>query len=253
MRRFLFILVVLLAAGILFIGLPGIASHSYGPPSTGLSLVQVIQYSAKLIWDDGVLTRPMESDAPEQTFTVHQNETVNSIATDLQASGLVSDASILRDYLIYTGLDSTIQAGSYQLSASMSIIDIAHKMQDATPADVTFVILPGWRLEEIAASLPTSGLNITPEEFIKAASIPPSGFDFPTDGSSKEGFFYPDTYILPRTTPVDQLINTFLRNFSLHLSTNLREGFAHQGLSVYQGVTLASIVEREAVQSEEAP
>jgi UPF0755 protein len=253
MRRFLFVLVVILAAGFLFISLPGIASHSYGPPSTGLSFIQVMQYSGKLIWDDGLLTRPMEPGAPEQTFTVQQNEPVNSIASDLQGAGLISDASILRDYLIYTGLDSTIQAGDYQLSPSMSIIDIAHKMQDATPADVTFVILPGWRMEEIAASLPTSGLNITPDEFIKAASTPPSGFDFPTDGSTMEGFFYPDTYILPRATPVDQLINAFLRNFSLHLSTNLREGFAHQGLSIYQAVTLASIVEREAVQSEEAP
>jgi UPF0755 protein len=135
----------------------------------------------------------------------------------------------------------------------MSIVDIAHRLQDATPADVTFVILPGWRIEEIAVSLPTSGLDVKPEEFIKAALAPHSGYDFLTDSPTVEGFIYPDTYILPRVTQVDELINTLLRNFSLHLTIDLREGFTRQGLSVYQAVTLASIVEREAVQPEEAP
>ncbi len=255
MRRFIFFLVFILVIviGILLIGIPMIAARSYGEPTAGLSPLQAIQYSAKLLWDDGLLTKPIDPGGPEQTFTVQQNEPVSSIANNLQEAGLISDGSILRDYLIYTGLDSTIQAGDYQLSPAMSIVDIAHKMQDATPADVTFVILPGWRMEEIAASLPTSGLDITPDEFMKAVSGPPSGFDFLTGASSSEGFLSPDSYILPRVTTVDPLVNTLLRNFSLHLSIDLREGFARQGLSVYQAVTLASIVQREAVQADEAP
>src|ERR1700690_277997 len=253
MRRFVFLLVVILAIGLLIIGIPGIAARTYGEPAHGLTPLQIIQYSAKLLWDDGLLTRPMGPGAPEQTFTIKQDEPVSSIANNLQEAGLISDASILRDYLVYTGLDDTIQAGEYQFSPAMSIVDIARKMQDATPADVTFVILPGWRMEEVAASLPTSGLDITPDEFIKAASTPPSGFDFLTGASSSEGFLYPDSYILPRVTTVDQLVNTLLRNFSLHLSSDLSEGFARQGLSVYQAVALASIVQREAVNVDEAP
>jgi UPF0755 protein len=253
MRRFVFFLVVILAIGCLFIGIPGMAANTYGRPAAGLNPLQVAQYSAKLLWDDGLLTKPMDASAPEQTFTIQQDETVSSIANDLQQAGLISDASVLRDYLIYTGLDSSIQAGKYQLSPAMSIVDIARKLQDATPADVTFVILPGWRMEEVAASLPTSGLDITPDEFIGNASAHPSGFDFLADASTAEGFLFPDSYILPRVTPVDLLVNTLLRNFYLHLSTALREGFARQGLSVYQAVTLASIVQREAIQPDEAP
>ena len=257
MRRFIsfliLILVIVIVIGFLLLGIPGMAARSYGEPAAGLNPLQIIQYSANLLWDDGLLTRPNDTSGHEQTFTIKQDEPVSSITNNLQETGLISDASILRDYLIYTGLDSSIQAGDYQLSPAMSIIDIAHKLQDATPADVTFVILPGWRREEIAASLPTSGLNITPDEFIKAASMPPSGFDFLTGATSAEGFLYPDSYILPRVTTVNQLVDTLLRNFSLHLSSDLREGFARQGLSVYQAVTLASIMQREAVQADEAP
>ena len=253
MRGILVFLVLILALGVLFIGIPAMAARSYGQPSARLSLLQVVQYSAKLVWEDGLLTRPINPDAPEQSFTVQQDEPVVSVANTLQEAGLIRDASIFRDYLIYTGLDTTIQAGEYKLSPAMSIVDIAHKMQDATPADVTFVILPGWRMEEIAASLSTTGLKISPEEFISAANTPHPGFDFLAGASSAEGFLYPDSYILPRTMTVEPLMESLLRNFTLHLSINLREGFDHQGLSVYQAVTLASIVEREAIHPEEAP
>ncbi len=253
MRRILVFLGFIIVLGFLFAGIPALAARSYGQPAPGLSPMQVVQYSAKLLWDDGLLTRPINPGAPEQAFMVEQNEPIFSIATKLEESGLIRDGSMFRDYLIYTGLDTSIQAGNYKLSPSMSIVDIARKMQDATPADVTFVILPGWRMEEIAASLPTSGLNITPDVFIAKANAPHPGFDALAEASSTEGFLYPDSYILPRATTVDQLVDELVRNFTLHLSSDLREGFTRQGLSVYQAVTLASIVERETMKAEEAP
>jgi UPF0755 protein len=253
MRRLVIFLGLILILGSLFVGIPAMAVRSYGQPAAGLSMLQVVQYSAKLLWDDGLLTKPIDAGAAEQTFTVQQGEPVDSIANRLHAEGLINEASIFRDYLIYTGLDTSIQAGDYKLSRAMSIVDIAHKMQDATPADVNFVILPGWRMEEIAASLQTSGLNVTNDEFIRTVNSPHPGVDFLANAPSVEGFLYPDSYIIPRATTVDQLVDGLLRNFTLHLNINLREGFNRQGLSVYQAVTLASIVEKESMQADEAP
>jgi UPF0755 protein len=116
---------------------------------------------------------------------------------------------------------------------------------------VTFVILPGWRMEEIAASLPTSGLNITPEAFLSAAQNPPQALDFLPDSSTMEGFFLPDSYILPRTSTVDQVLDAAARNFVLHITDDMRAGFAAGGLDIYQAVVLASIVERESIREDE--
>jgi len=118
---------------------------------------------------------------------------------------------------------------------------------------VTFAVLPGWRMEEIAASLPTSGLSITPDAFLAAVRKPRPGFDYLTGVSSAEGFLYPDSYILPRITTADELVEVLVRNFDLHLTSDLRDGFDRQGLTVYQAVTLASIVQREAMHDDEAP
>ena len=241
---------VLALAGI---GVPVLAARSYGPPSPHLGPLQVWQYSASLLWADGLLTKPLAAGAPEVDFEVRPGESVGSICQRLAQAGIARDAWVIRDYLIYTGLDTTVQAGIYRLGASMSAVDLARRMQDATPADVEFVVLPGWRLEEIAASLPTSGLDIEPAAFIAAAARPQAGFDFLAGADTAEGFLYPDSYVLPRTTDVDQLVDALLSNFALHLDAALREGFGAQGLTVYQAVILASVVQRESVHADEAP
>src|SRR3990170_3241001 len=144
-----------------------------------------------------------------------------------------------------------MQAGEYELSAAQSIMDIAAELQDATPHEITFVILPGWRLEEIANSIPSSGLSFSPDDVLDAAYAPKHQLSFLPTSASIEGFLYPDAYTLPRETGVDEFINITTRNFSQQLSPELLTGFSNQGLDVFQAVTLASIVERESVKDEE--
>jgi len=247
------ILVLLCVMMATFIFIPLRAANTYGAPAPSLGVWGVIEYSARVLWHDGNLTNPLDLNGVERVFAISQGESVSSVAERLQSEGLVRSGGAFRDYLIYKGMDVSMQAGNYLLSPSMSIIDIANALQDATPAQVTFVVLPGWRMEEIAASLPTSGLTVTPEEFLAAAASYPIGYEYFRADSTSEGFLFPDTYILSRDTSADLLLETLVRNFGLHLTGDLREGFARQGLDVYQGVTLASIVQREAVMAEEQP
>ena len=225
----------------------------YGPPASSLSFPQRVQYSGLLLWYDGLLTHPLDSNGAEQAFTVEVGESVDAVANHLESVGLIKDAEALRAYMIYAGMDTSMQAGEYKLSTAMSAMDIAHQLQDATPEEVTFVVLPGWRLEEIADSLPTSGLPVTYDEFLSAAKKPPQGYDFLAGAKSIEGFVYPDSYIFSRKISVDEMTHDMLRNFSAHLTLDLKNGFEKQGLTVYQAVTLASMVEREAVKEEEQP
>ncbi|MDP1779529.1 MAG: endolytic transglycosylase MltG, partial [Anaerolineales bacterium] len=246
-----FLIIIILACVFLAFGyIPARASLLYGPPGRGLSISQIIDYSTRLLLHGDQLTMPLNPNTSEQPFSISLGESVSSVALRLQQAGMILDSQVLLDYLIYTGLDLTIQSGDYVLSPALSIIDIARELQDATPADITFVILPGWRMEEIAASLPTSGLDISPEAFISASQTPPQVLGFASP-STMEGFFLPDTYILPRTTMIDQFLDTIARNFAVHITDEMRSGFANQGLSVYQAVILASIVERESIQDDE--
>lgn len=253
MRRLPLILLVLaflFVLGYVFIFIPKQVERNYGPASPRLSLSQYYKYALRLFWHDGLLTAP--SSASSQFFIVQAGESPIAIADRLEATGIILDADAFLDYLVFTGLDTSLQSGNHHFDPNLSIIDVARAMQDASPTDVTFVVLPGWRMEEIAASLPTSGLDATPEAFLSAARTP-ANFPFLDGASTNEGFLLPDVYILPRTTDADALVETLIRNFANHLTPELEAGFSNQGLTVYQAVILASLVERESIVTDEMP
>lgn len=229
---------------------------TFGPASPDLSLIQYIRLSLTLFLNSENLTHPVSSLNLERPFSVAAGESPPGVAAQLESQGLIPDARAFTAFLQYAGLDTTLQAGDYLLSPVMSPLEIARALQDPTPKEVDFAVLDGWRLEEIAALLPTSGLEISPGEFLDAARQPPTGYPFPDElapGQSLEGFLLPGTYRLARESTVSQVLTTLLDNFSVHITPEIEAGFQRQGLSMLQAVTLASIVEREAIQEDEMP
>lgn len=238
------------------ISVPERALQLYGPPSPDLSDRQRWTYALLLVLHEQSLTQAMDETSATQAFEIALGESASSVAQRLVEQGLIPNAEAFRSYLVYTGLDKQLQAGRYTLSAAQTPVQIARSMLDPTPKQVDFRILAGWRVEEIAAALPTSGLNITPDVFLAAARTPPPDFSFlpsPLPTSGLEGFLYPDVYTLPRSLSASELIHILLERFEQEMSAEIQQGFNRQGLTVFQGIILASIVEREAVDESEMP
>ncbi len=233
--------------------IPLAAERMVGPSAESLGFARRLQYSAQMIWYEPYLTSPANPYGMDATFKIGPGEGASEVAYRLAQEGFVPDGAAFRAYLIYSGIETSLQAGEFTLSPALTPLQIAVRLQDATPTQIRFVVLPGWRMEEIAASLPTSGLAITPQAFLTAAQSAPGGFDFLPAGASAEGFFLPDTYVLPRGITAEDLVRTMVGNFALNLRSDLRSGFSRQGLSVYEAVVLASIVQREAVVADEQP
>ncbi len=235
--------------------LPRWAAEQFGQPAPYLTQWDRLTYSVRLLMNRDDLLTPLNATGTERQFEVGLGESVTDITTRLQQQGLVRNAEALRLYLIYAGLDTSVQAGQYTLSPAMNAVQIGYALQDATPAEVTFAILPGWRAEEIAAALPTSGLSITPEEFLDrvhhpAAESLPEGW---AELTSLEGFLFPGSYEVSRDLSLQDLIATFLKQWDGAVNADMRQAFERQGLSLEQAVTLASMVQREAVVAEEQP
>jgi UPF0755 protein len=255
------VLVVFLCAGLMVTGyvlvaIPNQAAEVFGPPSGNLDFLQRVRLSTQLLWRKDVLIAPGNPFGEEQDFQVEWGETLPSITARLQSEGLIPDSAALNMYLRYSGLDTSLQAGKYQLNPSMTPLQIAQELQDATPTEIILTILKGWRLEEIGATLPTSGLEITPEEFQKRARKLPEGYSFLSDAPSNaslEGFLAPGSYVLPRETGTSELITTLLDTFESQLTLEIQKGFTQQDLNIFEGVTLASIVQRESVDEDEMP
>ena len=151
---------------ILIVNLPSKAVAYFGNPQAGLPFTQRLLLSASLLYHSDQLLVPLDPTAEQVPFTIELGESVSSIAQRLSLAGLIQDPESFTNYLVYSGLDSSLQAGEYRLSPASSALEIAWILQDATPGQVIFTILPGWRAEEVARALPTSGLELNPDEFL---------------------------------------------------------------------------------------
>jgi len=248
----------LLLIGIIYIvtSLPRQAYDLYGPASSKLGAFQRVNYSLQLLLNQDKLTKPLDANGNEQLFKVDLGESAAMVAAQLQDRGLIQSSEIFRIYLVYSGLDTGLQAGNYHLSPSSTSIEIARKLQDATPEDVTFRILAGWRIEEIAAALPTSGLSITPDDFLQLAKHYPgiSRLEgMPDQVESLEGLLLPGSYTIKRDATNVSFLNILLQAYNQQVNQDSRNGFKRQNLSLYEAVILASIVQKEAVVEEEQP
>ncbi len=167
---------------------------------------------------------------------------------------VVADGELLCNYMRYRGLDTGIEAGQYVISGALTPRQIAERLQSAAVQQVVLTVLEGWRLEEIAQALPTQGIGFGAREFLQAARYKPEGYAFLADAPQSaglEGFLFPDTYHLDDDTTAQDLVRLMLENFDRRVDGQMRAGFEAQGLNLFQAVTLASIIEREAVVDEE--
>jgi len=231
-------------------------SEKFGPPSPHLTLTQQIIFPLELFFNRSELTTPMNLAGQESLFEIGQGESVSMICLRLEGEGLIEDAELFRSYLVYTGLDRHLQSGRFPLNSTMSPVQIAAELLDATPEDAVVSILPGWRIEEVAVNIASSGLDIPSEVFIHAAYAPSSDYlsVLPIeDISSLEGFLFPNTYAFPRETDLDGTVVGILSMFTQQIDTTLMDGFSRQGLTLYEAVIVASLIEKEAVLDEEKP
>jgi UPF0755 protein len=238
-----------------FTVLPERAEERFGPPAAGLEPLDLRIYAVQLFLNEDALTQPITSAESPQSFTIDLGDSVGVIANRLERVGLIRSADAFRLYVVYAGLDTSVQAGEYELSPNLNAMQIARVLQDATPKEITFVILNGWRAEEIAAALPTSGLEFSEADFLEIVSDPPPGV-FPPGlpvMTHLEGFLHPGSYTLDREASPADAVSAFLTRFDQQVTDDIRAGFERQGLTLQQAVTLASIVQREAVDVEEAP
>lgn len=242
-------------AGIAAGALPD-AVGQLGPASAGLSLPERTYLTASLLFRAGALDRAANPAVGEVQLQVPAGASAKEVVDQLHQAGLVEDPGLMTDYLRYRGLDRGIEAGFLYLSGRMTPRQIALALQSASPNEMMLTVPEGWRAAQIAFELSTVNSGIDADAFLTAAAGRPTNYTFsdqlPTDGGL-EGFLFPDTYRIDPDMSAVELVITMLDNFERRVTPEMRHGFDEQGLTEYQAVTLASIVEREAIIPEERP
>ncbi len=243
------------AGGIYIFGLPG-ATEALGEPAPDLNRMQEISLGLYLLIRQGDLAAQAGDPAVELDLTVEPGQTAGHVIDALSQAGVVHNPELLRLYLRYRGFDRGIEAGRYRLSGSMTIFELASSLQSASAESHMITIPEGWRREQIASYLASEISGFSESAFLDVTASTPKGYSFTGDTpetTSLEGFLFPETYNVDPSGTVEDLIARMLNTFDARVTDELREAFHNQGLSLYDSVILASIVEREAIVAEERP
>lgn len=178
--------------------------------------------------------------------TTHDLRTANCLTTDLLQVGQVL-------YLPPGAAENAPPSEPVVMSANVPA------GSPRTPACVphcTISIRPGWRAEQIAAVIDSTPVGFWGADFLAAisASAAPPPYEFlatKPPGASLEGYLYPGTYELTNETTAEGFRDMLLAAFAAHYSPDMAAAARAHGLTFYQALTLASIIQRESWAYEE--
>ncbi|MCD6550371.1 endolytic transglycosylase MltG [bacterium] len=207
---------------------------------------------------------PLDSNSQEEkVFLIKKGEGVEEIAANLSEDGIIKNRIFFIFYVLLTNHSKDLKAGVYLLKPSMSVEEITDRIVSGKTIEEKITIIEGWNIENIADYFEKEGL-FKKEEFFEIAGYPrvdyskkkdlppPPDFseeyDFLADkpkNISLEGYLFPDTYFIKRNSTPKEIIEMMLSNFNKKLTPDLREEIIRQKKTIFEIVTMASLIEKE--------
>ncbi len=186
------------------------------------------------------------------TVTIVQGETANQIGARLKEEGIIKHEMAFKYYLKTHDVGAKLRAGSYQLSPSMTTEEIVHELLTGVGEMTRFTIPEGYTLRDIADLFEAEDIMTADVFWNLVRTYDISGYDFmegcPNNDHRLEGFLFPDTYFIAKHTAPEKVIGMMLDRFQ-EVWEQMPQN--KSGLSNYDTVILASMVESEAKMDDE--
>ncbi len=176
---------------------------------------------------------------------VYSKSTARSIARSLKEKGIIHFALPFRLLSKAIHADRRLQAGLYRLSQRMSLWEVLSALSQGKSELLSLKVPEGFTTEQIAQEMEKLKAS-TAEEFLKAARDQELLKKLGIHGPSLEGYLFPETYRIPMAASPEALLELMVRQFQDSVGDDFEAKCKVQGLTPYQLVTLASIIEKEA-------
>ncbi len=190
-------------------------------------------------------------------FVVEEGMTVDEIAKKLESAGLIRSHFAFSIYTRLNNARSSLQAGEFQINPSKPVAEIVEVLKEAKAEDLVITFYPGATLRDprsiddakrtdVYTMLMRAGFD---DSAIKNAFT--KSYDHPLfagkpAGTSLEGYIYGETYRFGPDVSVEQILkHTFDVYYDEVKSSGIIETAKQKNLTLYQAITLASIVQRE--------
>ncbi|ADN02025.1 endolytic transglycosylase MltG [Spirochaeta thermophila] len=185
-------------------------------------------------------------------FIVYRGDTGKSVSTRLADQGYIRSALAFELLLYLTNTAHRIRAGGYLLSPSMSLFQVHEKLTSGGETYARITIPEGWTASRIGRLLEREGFG-TEEAFLRLIEDPGLIAELGVDATTLEGYLFPETYFFSYGTSQREIVKALVTTFKRRVTPLLPEGESISSSWFYRRLILASIVEREYRDPEEAP
>ena len=185
--------------------------------------------------------------------TIEQGSGPKTIGQLLEDKGVIRSQPAFSFYTRFTKTQNKLQAGVYRLSPSETTPEIVAHLTAGTVDTYKMTFLPGATLAQNKEVLIKAGYSTSEIDAAFSASYDSPLFASKPASSDLEGYIYGETYNFSSNATVkDVLARTFAQYEQVIAAHDLIAKFQSHGLTLYQGITLASIIQRESVKGDEA-
>lgn len=186
---------------------------------------------------------PLSGPGHEVVVTVHQGDSIATIASEMHAEGVIGSPLAFRlDTMIFGA--PTVRAGSYEMRQHSSFSRV-RSMLEQGPNVKVLELTAGLTLHEVALDVAQDMGNSFGDGFVKAAAALATTSAYHPHGSM-EGLIGTGTYLLVPGESPSALLTQMTANFAKEAATvGLTPSMSVEGLDAYQIVIAASIVEKE--------
>lgn len=174
-------------------------------------------------------------DTAVKIFVIPKGEAVRAIGNSLKEQGFIKDPVVFFLYVKINNLERNIQAGSFKLSPSMTLVEVIEAFKTGSE-DIWITIPEGYRATEVAGVLEDS-LETYDPSWVESLE-------------NEEGYLFPDTYLIPKDADVATIISIFRNTFNSKIE---EAGISADDPYLHEIVTIASLIEREAITDDEKP
>lgn len=192
------------------------------------------------------LLMPTKDDAAEVEVQIPEGTSFREAVTILAKSGLIRDETLFVAIGRVTGIDKRIRAGFYVFSGKVTPYDVLFKLRLGKVLEYEVTVVEGDSLLEIGPKLAKANLML-PETFKELAFSKPFLSDLDIDGRSLEGYLYPQTYRFSKGTKPKTVLKIMVQKLREEYPEDIEKKAKQLGFSENEMLTLASIIEKEAV------
>lgn len=213
----------------------------------GRILAALVAAAALVLVAFGPVTRPPQ---PERVVYFPPGSTTREVTAVLARERLVRHPVLFRTLARFEGLDRSVRAGEYRLNAGMPSWVVLQNLVEGRTVVHRVVLPEGLKARDVAYRLAHAGVG-REKDLLALIASPEKVFDgrVPPELAgiaSLEGFLFPDTYDLSRGEPPEQVLRRMVERFLADAVPLYAQSPLRLQMTLYQMVTLASLVEAEA-------